>query len=126
MNYKAKVLIVEDNTALSELYQNRFKDDGFQVIVAKDGDSATTLAMSEIPDIIILDLLLPQKGGLGVLDILKTWPQTNHIPVIVLTAFPEDAYREKAIRDGAKAFYSKNEITPGEIVQKAKEILNIK
>lgn len=120
---KPKVLIVEDDKPILEMYQERFKKEKMQVITASDGEKALELALRELPNVILLDLLLPKKGGLSVLEVLKSQPETKDIPVAILTAYPRDEYRDKGLRNGATLFLSKSETMPGEVVDKIKEIM---
>lgn len=124
MANKPKVLIVEDDRPLQEMYLERFKKEAMEVVTADDGEQATEVALRELPSVILLDLLLPKKGGLSVLEILKSQPATRDIPVIIMTAYPRDEYKEKSVRDGAVMFISKSDTTPGEVVEKVKQILN--
>jgi len=123
MANKKKILIVEDDKAILEMYLERFKNENFDVIEAVDGEDAMEKAIRENPNVIILDLLLPKKGGLSVLEVLKSQPGTKDIPVVIMTAYPRDEYREKSIRNGAALFLSKSETMPGELVEKVKSII---
>lgn len=123
MTQKAKVLIVDDDPILQGMYQERLKKAGFVVISATNGDAGITCALEERPDVIMLDLMMPVKGGLGVLDVLRTMPETKSIPIMILTAYPSDEYRAKSVRSGADLFISKSEIMPSEIVNKIQELL---
>lgn len=124
MDKKKKVLIVEDDESLRDMYVERFKKENFEVVTASNGQDAIDIALREIPSIILLDLLLPKKGGLAVLEILKSQPPTREIPVIILTAYPREEYREKSTRNGAVMFLSKSDTVPGEVVEKVKEVLS--
>lgn len=119
-----KVLIIDDDPTLQEMYSGRFKKSHFEVLSATNGDLGIKLALEERPDIILLDLMMPVKGGLGALDVLKTMPETKDIPTIILTAYPDDTYRVKSTRSGADLFLSKSEIMPGDVVQKVQELLD--
>lgn len=125
MAKKPKVLIVEDDEALRKMYEERFKNEKMDVLTVEDGQAATEVALREIPDIILLDLFLPKKGGLSVLEVLKSQPHTKDIPVIILTAYPREEYKDKGTRNGAVMFLSKSETMPGEVVEKVKEIVKI-
>ncbi|PIR70818.1 MAG: response regulator [Candidatus Nealsonbacteria bacterium CG10_big_fil_rev_8_21_14_0_10_40_24] len=122
---RKKILIIEDDTVLQEMYSDRLKKEGFEVITASEGETGTQKAMGEHPDLILLDLLLPKKGGLGVLEVLKSWPKTSGIPVIVLTALVNEDYQKKAMRLGAVAHIIKPQTMPGQVVAKIKEVLGL-
>jgi CheY-like chemotaxis protein len=121
---KPTILIIDDDPEIRKLYQARFKAAGFSVHLASNGDAGVKLALAEKPAVILLDLMMPVKGGLGALDILKTMPETRAIPIGIITAYPVDEYRVKSDRSGAALFLSKAETPPGEVVQKVTNLLN--
>lgn len=123
MDKKPKILIVEDDKAILEMYVERFKKEKMEVITAEDGEQALEKALREVPNAILLDLLLPKKGGLSVLEVLKSQPETRDIPVVIATAYPRDEYRQKSERNGAVKFLSKADTMPGEVVEKVKEVM---
>ncbi|MCL5795002.1 MAG: response regulator [Patescibacteria group bacterium] len=118
-----KILIVEDDELLREMYKSRFLKEHFEVFTAGDGREGLDLVMTKMPNIVILDLMLPEKGGIGVLQILKSRIDTKDIPVIILTAYPRQEYRMLAEKYGAKMFLSKAETQPGKLVEIIKEII---
>ncbi|MBI4175272.1 response regulator [Candidatus Berkelbacteria bacterium] len=123
---KPTILIIDDDPEIRKLYQARFKAAHFVVHLASNGDDGVKTALSEKPAVILLDLMMPVKGGLGALDILKTMPETRNIPIVIVTAYPVDEYRAKSDRSGAALFLSKAETPPGEVVAKIQKILGIK
>lgn len=102
-----KVLIVEDNEENREMLVRRLLRRDFQVLAAEDGHTALLLARSEHPDIILMDVGLPEINGLDVTRALKIKPQTAGIPVIVLTAHAREEDRTAAIAAGADGFATK-------------------
>lgn len=120
---KYRILVVDDDKTLREMYSDRLKHDGYEVLTATNGDEGLEIALTEQPDVILLDLMMPKKGGLGVLEVLKSQPTTVKIPVMILTAYPEDEYREKSSRAGAAHFIAKSETTPAEVVAKVEALL---
>lgn len=120
---KHTVLVIDDNPTIRDLYQQRFREAGFHVYLATNGDEGLKTALAKRPEAILLDVMMPVKGGLGTLEVLKTMPETRDIPVIVLTAYPADEYRQKSGRSGAAAFISKSETTPGDIVKRVQELI---
>ncbi|MBI3495134.1 response regulator transcription factor [Candidatus Berkelbacteria bacterium] len=123
---KEKILIIEDDEDLRKMYEERFGKDGFETITAADGETGTALALEQRPSLILLDLMLPQRGGLNVLKILKSWPSTQSIPVVVLTNYGREEYRMEALRDGATYFLLKTDVTPMEVLARVKEIIGKK
>lgn len=124
MDVKSKVLIVDDDDVILGMYKERLKAAKLEVLEARDGEKGLEVAFGEVPDLILLDLFLPKKGGLSLLEILKSNPHTMHIPVIILTAYPREEYKQKGMRNGASAFLSKSDTKPGEVVEKIKELIN--
>lgn len=119
-----KILLVEDDPFLLDMYSTKFKDVGFNVVVAQDGDMALSKAKEESPDLILLDVVLPKKDGFEVLKILKSDGGTAAIPVILLTNLGLDSDVKRGLELGAQSYIIKAHFTPTEVVAKVKEILN--
>src|SRR6266403_4249557 len=102
-----KILYVEDNDDNVYMVKNRLSRAGFAVIVATDGTQGVTMAISEQPDLILMDLTLPDINGEEATRRLKADPATRHIPVIALTANAMNGDREKAIAAGCDDFDTK-------------------
>ncbi len=84
MNNK-KILVVEDETTLQRTMTEYLINEGFQISSALDGEKGVELAKSELPDLIILDIILPKKDGYAVLEEIKADEKTKNIPIILLT-----------------------------------------
>jgi len=110
-----KVAIIEDDEVLAGLYVERFSQEGYDVILATDGEKAIEIIQSHNPDLIILDIMLPKKNGIEVLQIVKNQPSTSSIPVIVLSALNEGEYADRVNNFGAVGFFNKAITIPGEI-----------
>jgi len=117
-----KVLAVEDDLFLKELLAGKLADEEFNVFYASNGDEALALAAAEIPDIILLDILLPGMSGFEVLEKLKSEEATKNIPVLILSNFgqPEDIEKGKAL--GATDFLVKANNSLDAIVARVREI----
>ncbi len=102
-----KILYVEDNDDNVYMLKNRLSRAGFTVIVATDGTQGLAMATSEQPDLILMDLTLPDIDGEEVTRRIKADPATKGIPVIALTANAMDSDREKAIAAGCDDFDTK-------------------
>ena len=118
------IVLVEDDKQLLEMYKERFKKENFIVEVAVDGDEAIKVIDRERPDVVLLDLMLPKKGGINVLQIIKSNPETKDIPVMILTAYPQEEYKDATLQDGAVDFISKSEVMPKEVVERVKKVIN--
>ncbi len=120
---KKKILLVEDDTLISSMYKIKFKADGFEVVIASDGASALELAKKEKPDIVMLDIILPQLDGFTVLEELKKDQTTKHIPVIMLTNLGTTEDKAKGEKLGAIDYLVKASLTPAQVSQRIKEHL---
>jgi|SRR3989338_5191909 len=118
-----KILIIEDEAALQHAATQALKESGFDVLSAVDGDQGLRLAETELPDLILLDIILPKKDGFEVLSELKKVDKTKNIPVIVLTNLESPGDVQKALELGAKTYLVKLNYRLEEIVEKIKEVL---
>lgn len=113
-----KIVIVEDEQALSGALSDKFKNAGLEVAVANDGGEAIDVIRTNKPDIIALDLLLPKKDGFEILEELKNDTELSNIPVIVLSNLDQDEDIKKALRLGAIDYWVKSQHPINEIVEK--------
>lgn len=121
---KPKVVIVEDDKNLLDLYAYQFKNAGFDVIKAEDGRQGLSTIMSEKPDLVILDIMLPKLDGLSMLKELRLSPgSVGRTPVIVLTALSDKAFADEAMRLGANEYFIKTEFMPNKMMDKIKKHL---
>ncbi len=123
---KAKVLIVEDDIILSELYQEKFDLAGFYTSWAATGKEGLACLEKEIPDIILLDILMPELNGFEVLKEMKKNRKFRNIPVILLTNLGEskiDMDPELSFALGVKDYLIKTRHTPDEIVKRVNQVL---
>ncbi|TSC96254.1 MAG: response regulator with CheY-like receiver domain and winged-helix DNA-binding domain [Parcubacteria group bacterium Athens1014_26] len=120
----AKILLIEDDPFLSSLLKNRFEKQGFIITQAKNGDDAIKLLKSgDIPDLILLDLILPGKSGFEVLKIIKTDPQVARLPVLVISNLGQESDVQKGKELGAVDYVVKSRVPIDFLVDRAKEIL---
>jgi len=120
---KQKVLLVEDDTFLSNIYKTKFVMEGFDVIVAEDGEVGLSLAKTKRPDIILLDILLPKKDGFTVLKELKEDKALKDIPVILLTNLGQKDDVNKGLELGAVDYLIKAHFKPSETVDKVRKVI---
>lgn len=123
MATKQEVLIVEDEESLAQMYKTKFEREGYQVIVAVDGAVGLELAVKNQPDIILLDIILPQKDGFMVLKELKENKKTKDIKVLMLTNLGQDEDMVKGKKLGAADYLLKADLTPAQLVDKVIEHL---
>lgn len=118
-----KIMLVEDDIALRDIYTSRFEAEGYEVAVASDGEQALTVAVKEKPDLILLDIMMPKISGFDVLDILRNTPETKTTKIIVMSALSQTADIEKGKTLGADEYLVKSQVTLSEVVEKVKEVL---
>lgn len=118
------ILLVDDDLTLREMYTERLKAEGFTVETAKDGEEALAKAKDLMPNIILLDIMMPKINGLDVLKKLKQNSDTKNIPVIVLTALIQDREKMESITRGADDYIVKSETMPGDVIEKVKNLLD--
>jgi DNA-binding response OmpR family regulator len=120
---KIKVLLVEDDSFLLSMYTTKFELEGFEVLTADDGEKGVKLARDSGPNIILLDILMPNMNGFEVLEKLKADKNTSGIPVILLTNLNQKDEIEKGLRLGADDYLIKAHFMPSEVVEKIRKIL---
>ncbi len=120
---KVKVLVVEDDSFLAGIYTTKLGLEGFEVLSAGDGEAGLKMAKKEIPDIILLDILMPKMDGFEVLDELKKDPTTQKIPVIVLTNLGQKEDVERGLKGGAADYLIKAHFVPADTVAKIRKVL---
>tara|TARA_B100000212_G_scaffold82462_1_gene59383 strand:+ start:2559 stop:2924 length:366 start_codon:yes stop_codon:yes gene_type:complete len=103
----SKILIVEDNEMNRDMLSRRLIRKGFDVIMAEDGQKGVEMSKSDNPDLILMDLSLPIMDGWQATSTIKADPETNSIPIIVLTAHAMAGDREKALDAGADEYDTK-------------------
>jgi len=121
-----RILLIEDEMRLHKVFDELFRAENFELISAYDGESGLNLAQEVIPDLIILDLILPKKGGFEVLKEIKNNPILEKVPVMVLTNVESSYDVGQAFSLGACAYLTKANYSLEEIFQKIKEILKDK
>ncbi len=120
-----KVLLVEDDGYMAQLYQNLLGLEKFEVDMAGNGQQAldSLRTMQQLPDLILLDIMMPQMDGFQLLEELKRDEKLKNIPTIVLTNMYAEEARARAKSLGAKEFFIKSEQDPKDLVEKIKTIL---
>ena len=91
----AKLLLVEDDNNLREIYAARLGAEGYDIVTAVDGEDALAVAVKERPDLIVLDVMMPKISGFDVLDILRSTPETKDAKIMMMTALSQDSDRER-------------------------------
>ena len=122
----AKILLVEDDAILVEMYQAKFELEGHEVKVATNGEECLQILQEFRPELILLDILMPKLNGFHVLKEIKKQPEMRQIPVILLTNLGQaevDMNQELAKALGVNDYLIKSHHTPDEVVKKAVKVL---
>lgn len=122
----AKIMLVEDDTNLREIYQARLSAEGYETVTAGDGEEALAMAVKEKPDLIIADVMMPKISGFDMLDILRSTPEVKDTKIIMMTALSQAEDRARAGKLGADRYLVKSQVTLEDVVKTAKEVLENK
>ena len=121
--HKRKILLVEDDTALASVYRSRLELEGFDVCEANNGEDALSLAVSEHPDLVLLDVMMPKISGFDMLDILRSATETKDIKVIIMTALSSEDQRARGEQLGADRYLVKSQVGIEDVVRTVHEVL---
>jgi DNA-binding response OmpR family regulator len=119
----AKIMLVEDDNNLREIYEARLLAEGYEIVSAKDGEEALALAVKEKPDLIISDVMMPKISGFDMLDILRSTPETKNTKIIMMTALSQAEDKDRADRLGADRYLVKSQVTLEDVARVAQEVL---
>lgn len=125
MDNKKKILLVEDDTTLAEVYNSRLQLEGFDTREVYNGEEALSAAIEYKPDLILLDAMMPKISGFDVLDILRNTPETANIRVIMLTALSQPKDKERAETLGVDEYLVKSQVVIGDVVARVKHHLDV-
>lgn len=122
---KKKILLVEDDTALSAVYRSRLEIEGFEVREVYNGEDALSATIEYHPDLILLDAMMPKISGFDVLDILRNTPETANVKIIMLTALSQPKDKERAENLGVDDYLVKSQVVIGDVVARVKHHLSM-
>lgn len=120
-----KILLVEDDDGLANVYLTRLEAEGFTVKRVPNGEDALAVAIEFKPDLILLDVMMPKVSGFDVLDILRNTPETANVKVVMLTALSQDTDKEKAEKLGADDYLVKSQVVIADVVERIKHHLGV-
>ncbi|NTV31555.1 response regulator transcription factor [candidate division WWE3 bacterium] len=118
-----KILVVEDNLEIAEVYEIVLADEGYEVTIRLTGETGLNEALASQYDLILLDVMLPGMNGISILKELRKNPQTAQTPVYMLTALGQDTIKKQAHDAGAIEVLVKSTFTPDQIVEKVNAVL---
>ncbi len=122
---RKKILLVEDDEGLAQVYTSRLDVEGFEVRRVPNGEDALANAREFKPDLILLDVMMPKVNGFDVLDILRNTPETTNIKIIMLTALSQEADRKKAEEMGVDDYLVKSQVVIADVVERVKLHLGV-
>jgi CheY-like chemotaxis protein len=120
----SKILLVEDDNNLREIYEARLQAEGYDIVSARDGEEALTVAMKERPDLIISDVMMPKISGFDMLDIIRSTEETKNVKVIMMTALSQAEDKARAEKLGADRYLVKSQVTLEDVAKVAREVLS--
>jgi CheY-like chemotaxis protein len=123
MDDKKRILIVDDDDQISKMYTTLLNIKGFTTERVNNGEDAIAATLEFKPDLILLDIMMPEISGFDVADILHNTEKTKDIPIIVLTALGGKEYRDKATAAGVAYYFVKSEVDLDLIAEKIQELL---
>jgi CheY-like chemotaxis protein len=126
MATSAKILLVDDDMTLHEMYAERLKGEGYVIVSAYDGEEAIDKAYKEIPDLILLDIMMPKINGIDVMKKLREDEKTDDIPIILLTALVQEINKIKDMMKPCDQYLIKSETMPAQVLEAIEKSLSLK
>lgn len=118
-----KILLVEDDKSLREIYGVRLLAEGYDIVSAGDGEEALAMAIKEKPGLIVSDVMMPKISGFDMLDILRSTTETKDIKVIMMTALSSEDQRQRGVQLGANRYLVKSQVGIEDVVRTVHEVL---
>lgn len=119
----AKILLVEDDKSLREIYSVRLMAEGYEIVSAGDGEEALAMAIKERPDLIVSDVMMPKISGFDMLDILRSTTETKDVKVIMMTALSSEDQRARGEALGADRYLVKSQVGIEDVVRTVHDVL---
>jgi DNA-binding response OmpR family regulator len=121
----SKIIIVEDDPMISEIYQRKFSESGYETLVAGSGDQVLALASKEKVDVILLDLIMPKMDGFEVIEKIRNGNYDKNIKIIVFSNLSQQEDRNRALNLGANGFIVKSNYTPSSLIKEVRRITDL-
>ena len=119
----AKILVVEDDSSLREIYSIRLLAEAYTVVSAGDGEEALAVALKEKPDLVLLDIMMPKVSGFDFLDVLRSTPELKDTKVVIMTALSSEDQRRRGEALGADRYLVKSQVGIEDVVNVIHEVL---
>lgn len=113
-----KILLVEDEEIVIDLLQRKLTSEGYKVLVAKDGEEGLKMMKEAKPDLVLLDIIMPKKGGFEVMEEMQEDPELKKIPVVIISNSGQPVELDRAKELGAKDWLIKTQFDPQEVIVK--------
>lgn len=120
-----KILLVEDDDSLANVYLARLEVEGFTVRRVPNGEDALAAAVEFKPDLVLLDVMMPKVSGFDVLDILRNTPETANLKIVMLTALSQDNDKTRAGQLGADDYLVKSQVVIADVIDRIKQQLGV-
>jgi DNA-binding response OmpR family regulator len=122
-SHPKRILLVEDDDALANVYMTRLQAENFDVRRVANGEEALAAALSYHPDLVLLDVMMPKVSGFDVLDIIRNTPETTNLKVIMLTALSQEADKERAESLGVDDYLVKSQVVIADVIDRIRHHL---
>lgn len=122
-DHPRRILLVEDDDALANVYLTRLQAEGFDVRRVNNGEDALATALSYHPDLVVLDVMMPKVSGFDVLDILRNTPETANLKIIMLTALSQDSEKQRAESLGVDDYLVKSQVVIADVIDRIRHHL---
>jgi len=126
MATNAKILLVDDDMTLHEMYAERLRAEGYNIVSAYDGEEALDKINKEMPDLILLDIMMPKINGIDVMKKIREDEKTANIPVILLTALVQEINKIKDMMKPYDQYLIKSEIMPAQVIAAIEKSLSLR
>jgi CheY-like chemotaxis protein len=124
-NYMTQILVVEDDDLIARMYEKLFRFEGYDVVLAGNGQEALKMLTNIRPALILLDIMMPVMNGLETLDKIKTDPGLQNIPVIMLTNLAGQQHIDTTVSSGALKYIVKSDNDPKQVLDMVKDVLAV-
>ncbi len=122
---RVRILLVEDDALCASLYATKFEREGFEVVHACDGEEGLSIAEATLPDVMVLELLIPKLDGFEVLRRARRMSALARMPILILTSLAEKASVERCFQEGATEYLIKAHVSPSDAVREVKRALQL-
>lgn len=120
-----RILLVEDDDALANVYLTRLQAEGFDIKRVANGEDALVSALEYHPDLVLLDVMMPKVSGFEVLDILRNTPETTNLKIVMLTALSQDSDKKRAESLGVDDYLVKSQVVIADVIERIKHHLGV-